>query len=169
MAQTNLWRHAGELLGHTMLRTGNNWGFAGDKSWQIKLLSMIYNPGQTTNTLCHLAQGRCGERHGQEARCVHTYTPMHNATWPQVTHTHCTTSHTYIDTLVPCPDTGSQMDTYMQCGTHTPTCCIQTHMGASRQTVKRIKHRPTQKWPQRNMECFWVQAWSPATATQRHM
>ena len=62
------------------------------------------------------------------------------------------------------------MDTYMQCGTHTHTHLLhpQAHTGASRQTLERTRHRLTQKWLQRNMECFRVQLWSPATATQRY-
>lgn len=58
---------------------------------------------------------------GKVCANVHTYAQCHMATGH--THTLHNHSHTYIDTLVPCPDT----DTYMQCGTHTPTCCIHRH------------------------------------------
>ena len=87
-------------------------------------------------------------------------------------HTYCMTTVIHIGTSVPCPDTGSQMDTYMQCGTHThththiPAASIDTHGRV--QTLERTRHRLTQKWPQRNMECFRVQLGSPATATQRY-
>ena len=59
------------------------------------------------------------QTHKQQSVCKHIH--LRIMTHGYRSHTYCMTTVIHIGTSAPCPDTGSQMDTYMQCGTHTHT------------------------------------------------